>query len=160
ASSAIVFVGNDGDPREVAIAPGRYELVATRGLDWEAASQRVDLPGAGARADVAPFALRPLEPLAGFVTADLHVHGEASDDSQPTNEDRLRRFTAEGVRVLVASDHDHIANYAPALARLCLADRVRVVQGVEVTGSAPSSAALWTIGHHNAWPIAYQPAAH
>ena len=62
--------------------------------------------------------------------------------------------------MLVATDHDHVANYAPALARLGLADRVRVVQGVEVTGSGPSAAALWTIGHHNAWPIPYQPHAH
>jgi hypothetical protein len=37
---------------------------------------------------------------------------------------------------------------------------VRVVQGVEVTGSGPSAAALWTIGHHNAWPIPYLPHAH
>ena len=80
-------------------------------------------------AAVAPFALRPLAPLAGTVTADLHVHGEASDDGQATNEDRLRRFVAEGVNVLVATDHDHVANYAPALARLGLADRVRVVHG-------------------------------
>jgi hypothetical protein len=62
--------------------------------------------------------------------------------------------------VLVATDHDHVANYAPALARLGVEGRVRVVQGVEVTGSGPSAAALWTIGHHNAWPIPYQPHAH
>src|SRR5204862_1706952 len=34
------------------------------------------------------------------------------------------------------------------------------VQGVEVTGSGPSAVAPWTIGHHNAWPIPYQPHAH
>lgn len=160
ASSALVFVGNDRDPSAVWLAPGRYELVATRGLDWEAASQRVDLRGPVARGVAAPFVLRLLAPLAGTVTADLHVHGEASDDGQATNEDRLRRFVAEGVNVLVATDHDHVANYAPALARLGLEGRVRVVQGVEVTGSGPSATALWTIGHHNAWPIPYQPHAH
>lgn len=160
ASSALVFVGNDRDPSAVWLAPGRYELVATRGLDWEAASQRVDLRGPVAGGAAKPFVLRPLVPLAGTVSADLHVHGEASDDGQATNEDRLRRFVAEGVNVLVATDHDHVANYAPALARLGLEGRVRVVQGVEVTGSGPSAAALWTIGHHNAWPIPYQPHAH
>jgi len=160
ASSAIVFVGNDRDPRSVAIPPGRYELVATRGLDFEAASQRVELSGPGARAVAQPFAPRPLEPLPGTVTADLHVHAEASDDTEVPNEDRVRRFVAEGVNVLVATDHDHVANYAPALARLGVAGRVRVVQGVEVTGSGPSAAALWTIGHHNAWPIPYQPHGH
>jgi hypothetical protein len=157
ASSAVVFVGNDRDPRGVAIAPGRYELVATRGLDFEAASQRVDLSGPGQRAVAAPFALRPLALLEGYVTADLHVHSQSSDDGQATHEDRLRRFLAEGVSVLVATDHDNVADYGPAVARLGVAGRVRVVQGVEVTGSGPSAAALWTIGHHNAWPIPYQP---
>jgi hypothetical protein len=160
ASSSVVFVGNESDPRDVALPPGRYELVATRGPDWEAASQIVALAAAGARATVSPFALRPLASLPGMVTADLHVHGEASDDTQATNVDRLRRFVAESVDVLVATDHDHVANYAPALASVGVAGRVRVVQGVEVTGSGPSAAALWTIGHHNAWPIAYRADAH
>jgi hypothetical protein len=159
-TSAVVFVGNDRDPREVALAPGRYTLTATRGLDWEAASQSVDLRGPVARAVAAPFVLRPLEPIAGAVIADLHVHSQASDDGEATNEDRLRRFVAEGVKVLVATDHDNVANYDPALERLALGSRVRVVQGVEVTGSGPSAAALWTIGHHNAWPIRYLPHAH
>ena len=153
-------VGNDRDPREVALAPGRYKLVATRGPDWEAASQRVELAGPGARATAPPFALRALAPLPGFVTADLHVHAEASDDTEVPNEERVRRFVAEGVDVLVATDHDRVADYAPTLARLGVAGRVRVVQGVEVTGSGPSAAALWTIGHHNAWPIPYLARAH
>ena len=157
---AVVFAGNDRDPREIALAPGRYRLVATRGLDWEAASHAIDLRGPVARAVAAPFALRPLAPIAGAVTADLHVHSQSSDDGQATHEDRLRRFVADGVNVLVATDHDNVADYAPALARTGLSGRVRVVQGVEVTGSGPSAAALWTIGHHNAWPIPYRPDAH
>jgi hypothetical protein len=157
---AVVFAGNEHDPAEIALAPGRYQLIATRGLDWEAASLAVDLRGPVAHAVVPPFALRPLAPIAGAVSADLHVHGEASDDGQASNDDRLRRFVAEGVDVLVSTDHDNVADYAPALARTGLAGRVRVVQGVEVTGSGPSAAALWTIGHHNAWPIAYRATAH
>jgi hypothetical protein len=156
----VVFAGNDGDAREVALAPGRYRLVATRGLDWEAASQSIDLRGPVARAVAEPFALRPLAPIAGAVTADLHVHSQASDDGQATLEDRVRRFVADGVNVLVATDHDNLTDYAPVLTRLQLAGRVRVVQGVEVTGSGPSAAALWTIGHHNAWPIPYRAHAH
>ena len=157
---AIVFAGNEHDPGEIALAPGRYQLIATRGLDWEAASVAIDVRGPIAHTVVPPFVLRPLAPVAGAVTADLHVHSEASDDGQATHEDRLRRFVAEGVNVLVSTEHDNVANYAPALARLGLAGRVRVVQGVEVTGSGPSAVALWTIGHHNAWPIPYRAHAH
>jgi hypothetical protein len=160
ATSAIVFLGDEGRPLEVAIAPGRYRLTATRGLDWEIASVEVDVAADGVRVAVPPFALEALEPLVGFVSADLHVHAEASDDSQTPNEDRLRRYVAEGIDVMVATDHDHVSNYAPAMAALGIGDRLRVVQGVEVTSSTPSSEAPWTIGHHNAWPIARRPHAH
>jgi hypothetical protein len=39
-------------------------------------------------------------------------------------------------------------------------DEIRVLHGVEVTSSAPSEPAPWTLGHLNAWPIAHQPWAH
>jgi hypothetical protein len=98
--------------------------------------------------------------LRGIVSADLHVHAQASDDSGMTNEARLRSFIAEGVDVLVTTDHDHLGFFEPALDALAVRDRIRVVQGVEVTSSAPSPAAPWSIGHHNAWPISYEPLAH
>jgi hypothetical protein len=160
ASSALLFTGTARDPREVALAPGRYRLVATRGLDWELASAVVDVSEEGGSYPVPPFALVPLEEVAGFASADLHVHAEASSDSQTPNEERLRRYVAEGVDVLVATDHDVVPDYGPALARLGLGTQVRVVHGVEATASAPSRAAPYSIGHHNAWPVNPVPGAH
>jgi hypothetical protein len=92
--------------------------------------------------------------------ADLHVHGEASDDSAMPNERRLASFVAEGVAVMVSSDHNNLGFFDRALERLGVGDRIRVVQGVEATSSGPSPAAPWTIGHHNAWPLPYRPFAH
>jgi hypothetical protein len=160
ASRALLFTGTASDPRGVALAPGRYRLVATRGLDWELASAVVDVSEEGGSYPVPPFALVPLEDVAGFASADLHVHAEASMDSQTPNEERLRRYVAEGVDVLVATDHDNVPDYGPALARFGLATQVRVVHGVEATASAPSRAAPYSIGHHNAWPVDPVPGAH
>jgi hypothetical protein len=98
--------------------------------------------------------------LPGRLSADLHVHGEASDDSGMDNRTRLAGYVAEHVDVMVTTDHDRLGWFEPALDALAVRDRIRVVQGVEITSSTPSAAAPWTIGHHNAWPIPYRPLAH
>jgi hypothetical protein len=154
------FIGNEHDPARVEIAPGRYRLTATRGFEFDIAQTEVEVSGDGSEHPVAPFALRRVIELPGFVSADFHVHAQASDDSGTTNEARLRSFLAEAIDVIVSTDHDHVAFFDPALDRLGVRDRIRVITGVEVTSSAPSPAAAWTIGHHNAWPIAREPHAH
>jgi hypothetical protein len=154
------FVGGPSDPARVAIAPGRYRLIATRGLEYGLASAEVEIPANGAEVLVAPFRpLRVIE-LQGIASADLHVHAQASDDSAMPNAARLASFVAEGVDVIVSSDHDHLGEYGPALAALGVEGRIHVLQGVEATSSAPSEQAPWTLGHSNAWPIPFLPTAH
>jgi hypothetical protein len=155
----ISFVGTDTDPREVALPAGRYRLVATRGLEWDVDQQEVEV-AAGQAARVRPFRLARVAALPDHVAADFHVHAQASDDSGTTNLSRLRDFVAAGMQVLVATDHENVADYDEAKSRLGLVDAIRVVRGVEVTSSAPSEQAPYTLGHRNAWPIAYQPWAH
>lgn len=161
-TNEIHFLGNGHDSvnRRVAIAPGHYRLTATRGLEYEIAQVEVELPDPGSQAEVPPFALRRVAEPVGFVSADLHVHAQASDDSGISNLARLRSFVADGVDVMVSTDHDHIGNFAPALDALALRDRIVVIAGVEVTSSTGSQAAPYTIGHQNAWPIPYRPFAH
>ena len=154
------FVGGPSDPTRVAIAPGRYRLTATRGLEYGVASAEVELAGAGSEARVTPFQLPRVIELKGIASADLHVHAQASDDSAMPNAARLATFVAEGVDLIVTSDHDHLGQFGPALAALGLEGRIRVLQGVEATSSAPTRKAPWTLGHSNAWPIPYLPTAH
>ncbi len=155
----LYFTGGPRDPGEVEIAPGRYRLTAVRGLEYDLAQQEV-LVRAGRETPVAPFALERAVDLDGFVRADFHVHAEASDDSSMTVDTRLATYLAEGVEVIATTDHDHLGFYEPALDALDARGRIRVIQGVEVTSSAPSHVAPWTIGHHNAWPIPYRPLLH
>jgi hypothetical protein len=160
ATDNLHFIGNDRDPTRVAIPPGSYRLTATRGFEHDIATLDVEVPGPGSEVRVPPFSLPRVVEFRGIVSADLHVHAQASDDSGMTNEARLKSFIAEGVDVLVTTDHDHLGFFEPALDALDVRDRIRVIQGVEVTSSAPSPAAPWSIGHHNAWPIPYEPLAH
>jgi hypothetical protein len=159
-TNEIHFVGNDRDPTRVALPPGRYRITATRGPEFEIAQVEIEVPGSGAEVRVEPFELRRVVALRGTVSGDFHVHAQASDDSGMGNEARLRSYVAEYVDVMVTSDHDHLADFEPALEALGLRDRIRVLQGVEVTSSAPSGPAPWTIGHHNVWPIPRRPTAH
>jgi len=154
------FVGNDRDPARVALPPGRYRLTATRGPEWDVAEVEVAVPGPGAEVHVPPLLPRRVVRLPGWIAADLHVHAEASDDSGMSNEARLRSMVAEGVELMVSTDHDHLGSFEAALERLAVRDRIAVVGGGEVTNSAPHEAAPFTVGHHNAWPIAYRPHAH
>jgi hypothetical protein len=160
ATNELHFIGGDRDPTRVAIPPGSYRLTATRGLEYDIQSLDVAVAGPGSEVRVEPFSPSPVIELRGIVSADFHVHAQASDDSAMTNEARLLSFIAEGVDVLVTSDHDHLGFFEPALDTLAVRDRIRVIQGVEITSSAPSPAAPWSIGHHNAWPIPYDPLAH
>ena len=144
----------------MAIAPGRYRLIATRGFEHGLDRAEVEIVGAGAEVRVEPFRPARVVELRGIASADLHVHAQASDDSAMSNAARLASFVAEGVNVIVSSDHDHLGDFGPALAALGLGERIRVLQGVEATSSAPSQKAPWTLGHSNAWPIPYLPTAH
>jgi hypothetical protein len=159
-TNQLYFVGHGHDPGGVPIAPGRYRLTATRGPEFDLARFEVEISAPGVERVVPPFELHRVVSLPGLVSADFHVHSEASDDSGMGNETRLRSFVAEGVDVMVSTDHDHLGNFEAALDALGVRDRIRVIQGVEITSSAPSRSAPWTIGHHNAWPIPYQPMAH
>lgn len=159
-TDALLFAGSQADPRRVALAPGRYRLIATRGPEFDAAQLDVEVPGPGAEVTVPAFDLPHVVPMAGWWSGDFHVHAQASDDSGISNEERLRGYVAEFVDVMVTTDHDHLGHFETALDALGVRDRIRVVQGVEVTSSTPSTAAPWTIGHHNAWPLSYRPTAH
>ena len=150
----------DGAPRDVAVAAGRYRIIATRGLEYDVEERIVDVPADGGAVEIAPFDLERIIELDGMVVADFHVHGEASDDSGMSNEARIASFVAEHVDVIVSTDHDVVGSYDEALDALGVRDRLRVIGGLEVTGAAPSQAAPYTTGHHNAWPVAHRPTAH
>jgi hypothetical protein len=154
------FIGDASDPTRVPLQAGRYRLTASRGFEFSVARVEVEVPADGGEASVAPFELERVIELPGFVSADFHVHAQASDDSGMTNEARLRSFLAESVDVIVSTDHDHVGFFEPVLDRLGVRDRIRVITGVEVTSSKPSPAAPWSIGHHNAWPVRHEPHAH
>jgi hypothetical protein len=133
----------------VTIPAGRYRVSASHGPEWSVAAAVVDVhPG-----DPARFAgaLEHAVPTPGWVSADLHLHAAPSPDSPVPLVDRIASLAAEGVEVAVATDHNRVTDYGPAIARLGLRDRILGIPGDEVTTTDPP----W--GHFNVFPLAPAP---
>ncbi|NOY94668.1 MAG: CehA/McbA family metallohydrolase [Deltaproteobacteria bacterium] len=155
----------DGDGElELRLPVGDYDVYAAHGIRYSLAkaSLTVDASGAEVTLSVAPVDLLP----AGFVTGDFHVHSAPSFDSSLPVEDRLMAYLAEGVDVIVSTEHDVVFDYAPALATLeaglppAWRGRLHTFVGIEATTTVPQPEFIHTIGHHNAYPLSVVPGAH
>ncbi len=148
---------------DVEVPAGRYQVFATIGPAGSLARTEVTLIAGETTPitlTVSPLALTP----PGWISADLHVHGQASFDASIPDDDRVRSFVAAGVEVIAATDHDAIADYADAVARLGVADRVTVLGGLETTPllpflDVPGADLPRVIGHFNFWPLTPVPSA-
>lgn len=142
----------------IEVRPGRYAVWASRGMEYGIGREEVTIePGATVDVD---FLLKRVIKSRDAVGADFHVHSVRSFDSSTPLEDRVASFVAEGVEVMVSSDHDEHVDYEPVIESLGLASRVLGVPGVEVTGSVPNPPVFPdSIGHLNGWPMPVQPDA-
>jgi hypothetical protein len=136
---------------EIAAAPGRYRVVASRGPAYDLAEATLAVDE-GATADV-PLALRRVVDTSGFVACDLHQHTAWSFDSGVTVQERVVANAVEGVACAVASEHNHVVDFAPAIEALGLAPFFKSFAGDELTSDA--SRAPW--GHANVFPLVADP---
>jgi hypothetical protein len=142
---------------DVEVPAGNYDIYASAGPEWSVATQQVLLV-AGETTDI-DFTLTaiPTRP-AGWLSTDLHVHGQGSFDSSLPDRDRVLSFVANGVDVVAATDHDFVADYRSAVRDEMVEDRVRVIGGLETTGlipfmDVPGEDFPRVIGHFNHWPL-------
>jgi hypothetical protein len=133
---------------EVPILPGRYRVVASRGPEMETVERAIHAT-AGNRSLVAGQLVRSVK-TPGFISTDLHQHASASSDSGVTLADRVLSNAAEGVEVLVATDHNVITDYTHAIASVALQREVVSVLGTEATTHGA--------GHFNALPLRIEAA--
>ncbi len=127
----------------------RAEITLVAGVDHDLAFVLTDL-----RAQLAP----------GLLSTDLHVHGRASFDSAIPDDDRVFSFVTAGVDAIASTDHDNVNDYAAAIDRLGVGDRVAVIAGLETTGlipfmKIPGDDFPRVIGHFNFWPVEYDASA-
>jgi hypothetical protein len=139
---------------------GKFFLYAFHGPFWSLGRQTVELTPT---TQSLSFTLHRLGlPLAGSVSADLHVHGAASFDSSIPDLDRVLSFSASDLEVIVATDHDVVYDYAALVQQLGLSSKMSTVTGVETTGHIPylripNYGFPLVIGHYNFWPLRFDP---
>ena len=145
---AIVHAGADGRA-VIPLPPGQYEVLVSRGMEYSAfpdtfptRGQPVDLRTAD---QTLSATLAHVVDTTGWMSADLHVHAMGSPDSAVSNSIRAMSFAAEGVDVLVSTDHDFVTDYAPVIEELQLTSQMTSMIGCEVTP--------FDYGHHNTFPL-------
>lgn len=155
-SNSMALAGTVGDPDEVQLPAGEYQVYASRGLEFSVTTANL-MVAAGETAElVIDWPLRALE-TPGQVSADLHVHSGISFDSAMPLLERVRSFAAMGAEILVATEHNRIYDYSDVVADLGLSDQITLLAGVEFTGMAYTEATPTTNGHSNVFPLRYQP---
>lgn len=122
-----------GDFR-VAIPPGGYRVVVTRGIEYSHLAKDVTLK-AGESFEFKGV-LKRLVDTRGWVSADYHNHSTLSGDNICGTDDRVINLAAEQIEFAPTTEHNRIYDWRPHIERLGLAKFLQTVPGIELTGSA------------------------
>jgi hypothetical protein len=151
AARHFIYTHADG---EIAIPPGDYEVSAYRGFEYTRHVEKIVV-----KTDAAVTIEAKLERVVdtgGWISADLHVHAMPSWDAPATLNERVLSLAGVGVEVGVATDHNAVTDYGPAITSLGLASHVASLVGDEVTTEETM------LGHFNVFPLepGSEPIAH
>jgi len=122
--------------------PGDYTLVASKGPEFEFDVQNISVKD-GEEINVV-VRVEQVVDSAGWVSGDFHVHGARSMDSRADRNLRVIGAIAEGLDILVATDHDVTTDYGPYAKALGLDTLIHTIPGIEVSP---------LYGHMNAYPL-------
>jgi hypothetical protein len=127
----------------VPVPVGSYDVYVSRGPEWDlyvARKVRIGAGGAQVRAR-----LRHVVDSHGWISGDFHVHAASSSDSHVPMQDRVYEFVADGVELIVSTDHNIVSNYEPLIAELGAGKYLTSLTGDELTTGS------W--GHFGAFPL-------
>jgi hypothetical protein len=127
----------------VHIPVGTYDVYFSRGPEWDlyiARNLQIGPKGAQVRAT-----LRHVVDTTGWLSADFHVHAAASSDSHVPMLDRVYEFCADGVDMIVSTDHNVVSDYQPLIEEANASRWLASLAGDELTTAG------W--GHFGAFPL-------
>ncbi len=130
------------------VPPGKYLIRITRGPEFDLFEQRIEV-APGQTASLTATLTRTVD-TTGWVSTDYHAHSTPSGDNYCNTRDRLINFAAEHVEFAPTTEHNRIYDWAPHIERLGLAQHIRTVPGIELTGSGQ---------HFNSFPLRPDPLA-
>jgi hypothetical protein len=127
---------------EVALPPGRYKIIITRGIEYSHLEQTVEI-AAGKPVQVQGV-LKRLVDTKGWVSADYHNHTTQSGDNVCGIADRLINLAAEHIEFAPTTEHNRIFDWRPEIKHLGLEPFLQTVVGLENTGKGE---------HFNSFPF-------
>lgn len=130
---------------EVEVEAGRYDLIVSRGPEYAIHTERL-VVSPGQVVTISAALVREID-SAGWISGDFHLHAEGSFDSGMKFTERVKRVLVEGVDLAVATDHDILTDYGPAVRELGVQDQVQTAVGVEMS--------TLELGHYVAFPLKY-----
>lgn len=129
----------------VAVPVGTYDITVSRGIEWTIHTQRLTITTKGVEMRCR---LEHVIETPKWVSGDFHVHASGSPDSRVPMRDRVYEFVADGVDMIVSTDHNVVSNYAPVIAELHAEKLLASAAGDEVTTGN------W--GHFGAFPLPHE----
>lgn len=130
----------------VRLPPGRYDVLASRGIEYGIGVVRGYEVKSGQRRTLHLVLPHEVD-TRGYVGADFHVHARNSVDSSLPMDLRVAAAVAEGLEVISSSDHDHLTDFSPYVLEMGLERYLLTQVGVE------TSPLEW--GHVNGFPLRY-----
>lgn len=127
--------------------PGSYQLVVSRGPEYELISIPVEL--VSGQLSSHQLRLTRAFDTPGWVSGDFHLHAQPSTDSGVPLDVRVTTCAAEGLDVAVSTDHNFITDYTPVIAQHGLEPWLVGIAGMELTP--------FEMGHFNAYPLRVDP---
>jgi hypothetical protein len=145
----VVYTTGSGS---IQVRPGTYDIYASRGMEYSV--DRVQVVVTASNTSNAAFSLKRAVKTKNAISVDSHIHTGRSVDTAAAVRDRVLSFAAEGVEVMISTDHDAHTDFAPIITSFALDSRMTSVIGNEITGSVPAPPAFPnSFGHINAWPV-------
>ena len=143
AISAFDRVFSAAGSEEIRVPHGTYDIYVSRGPEWDVSIHRKVVMGSeGAKIATK---LRHVVDTSGWLSADFHVHAAPSPDSIVPLGHRILEFVADGIDMIVSTDHNVVTDYAPTIRQLGLGALITSARGDELTTNG------W--GHYGAFPL-------
>jgi hypothetical protein len=128
---------------EALVVPGEYEFSVLRGYEYIPVTGKIKIEP-GMTADIKTVLVHAVD-TTGFLSADMHIHAGPSGDNKISIPERIVTAAVEGLEVAVATDHEALIPWQPAVYETGLEDWVTTVLGQEVTATIPE--------HVNMFPV-------
>jgi hypothetical protein len=129
------------------VPPGKHRVLISRGYEWEMLDTTVTAE-AGKTVEVAAKLAHSVDST-GVLCADFHIHSNFSADAEDPVELKVKSGIADGLDVLVSSEHDWIVDFGPVVQKLGMEKWSFGMPSEELT--------TFTVGHFGVIPLRPKP---